>query len=143
MRLSSRLRHPPKVPRVEKPRAEGQFHLADGRRLGYAEFGNAAGPVVLWFHSTLGARRQFPMIGRRAAEKLGLRVIILERPGTGWSDSHRYASVSDWVADIAQVADALDVEQARRRRSYPVVALTLWPAARWPRWSLGWLPWPS
>ncbi|MGC1155585.1 alpha/beta fold hydrolase, partial [Mycobacterium sp.] len=92
MRLSSRLRHPPLVPRVEKPRAEGQFHLSDGRRLGYAEFGDPSGPVVLWFHSTLGARRQFPMLGRRAAEKLGLRVIILERPGTGWSDSHRYGA---------------------------------------------------
>jgi pimeloyl-ACP methyl ester carboxylesterase len=111
MRLSSRLRHPPLVPRVEKPRAEGQFHLSDGRRLGYAEYGNPSGPVVLWFHSTLGARRQFPMIGRRAAEKLGLRVILIERPGTGWSDSHRYAAVSDWVADIAQVADTLDVER--------------------------------
>jgi len=111
MRLNSRLRHPPKVPRVEKPRAEGQFHLADGRRLGYAEYGNPSGPVVLWFHSTLGARRQFPMIGRRAAEKLGLRVILIERPGTGWSDSHRYGAVSDWVADISQLADALDVER--------------------------------
>ena len=105
------MRHPPLVPRVEKPRAEGQFHLSDGRRLGYAEFGDPAGPVVLWFHSTLGARRQFPMVGRRAAQKLGLRVIIVERPGTGLSDSHRYAAVSDWVADMAQVADALDAER--------------------------------
>ena len=111
MSLSSRLRHPPKVPRVEKPRVEGQFNLADGRKLGYAEFGSATGPVVLWFHSTLGARRQMPMVGRRAAERAGLRVIVVERPGTGWSDSHRYGSVSEWVADMAQVADALDVER--------------------------------
>lgn len=81
MKLTNPVRHPPGVPRVEKPRTEGQFHLADGRRLGYAEFGDPSGPVVLWFHSTLGARRQFPMLGRRAAEKLGLRVIIVERPG--------------------------------------------------------------
>ena len=67
--------------------------------------------MVLWFHSTLGARRQFLAKGRRAAEKLGLRVIVIERPGTGLSDSHRYASVSEWVADMAQVADALDAEQ--------------------------------
>ena len=57
--MDNPLRHPPGVPRVEKPRAEGQFHLSDGRRLGYAEFGDPAGPVVLWFHGTLGARRQF------------------------------------------------------------------------------------
>jgi pimeloyl-ACP methyl ester carboxylesterase len=60
----------------------------------------------------------------------------MERPGTGWSDSHRYASVSDWVADVAQVADALDVERLG------VVGLSggghmLWRAAHWPRWSLG------
>ena len=51
------------------------------------------------------------MLGRRAAEKLGLRVIIVERPGTGLSDSHRYAAVTDWAADMAQVADALDAER--------------------------------
>jgi pimeloyl-ACP methyl ester carboxylesterase len=67
--------------------------------------------VVLWFHGTLGARRQFPMLGRHAAENLGLRVIIVERPGTGLSDSYRYSAVTDWVADIAQVADALDAER--------------------------------
>lgn len=109
--MDNPLRHPPGVPRVEKPRAEGQFHLADGRRLGYAEFGDPLGPVVLWFHGTLGARRQFLAEGRRAAEKLGLRVIVVERPGTGLSDSHRYTSVSEWVADMAQVADALDAKK--------------------------------
>ena len=109
--MDNPLRHPPGVPRVEKPRAEGQFLLADGRRLGYAEFGDPTGPVVLWFHGTLGARRQFLAKGRRAAETLGLRVIVIERPGTGLSDSHRYSSVSEWVADMAQVADALDAEQ--------------------------------
>ncbi|MDT5208426.1 MAG: hypothetical protein QOF67_841, partial [Mycobacterium sp.] len=109
--MDNPLRHPPGVPRVEKPRAEGQFHLADGRRLGYAEFGDPSGPVVLWFHGTLGARRQFLAKGRRAAERLGLRVIVIERPGTGLSDSHRYSSVSEWVTDMAQVVDALEAEK--------------------------------
>jgi pimeloyl-ACP methyl ester carboxylesterase len=111
MELSNPFRHPPGVPRVEKPPAEGRFNLADGRGLGYAQFGDPTGPVVLWFHGTLGARRQFPALGRRAAEDLGLRVIVVERPGTGLSDSHRYTAVTDWVPDIAQVADALDAEQ--------------------------------
>jgi pimeloyl-ACP methyl ester carboxylesterase len=111
MKLTNPLRQPPRVPRVETPRAEGQFHLSDGRRLGYAEFGEPDGAVVLGFHGTLGARRQFPLLGRRAAERLGLRVIIVERPGTGLSDAHRYPAVIDWVADMAQVADALDAER--------------------------------
>src|ERR1700739_3568594 len=108
MALSNPLREPPGVPRVEMPRAEGRFRLSDGRGIGYAEFGDPTGPVVLWFHGTLGARRQFPANGRRSAENLGLRVVVLERPGTGLSDSYRYSAVADCVGDIAQVADALD-----------------------------------
>jgi len=105
------MRKLPRVQRVETPRAEGQFRLSGGRQLGYAEFADPAGAVVLWFHGTLGARRQFPLLGRRAAERLGLRVIIVEQPGTWLSDAHRYPAVFDWVADMAQVADALEVER--------------------------------
>ncbi|MDI3313607.1 MAG: alpha/beta hydrolase [Mycobacterium sp.] len=111
MKLSNPLRHPFRVPRVEKPGAEGRFHLPDGRRLGYAEFGDPAGAVVLWFHGTLGARRQFPLAGRRAAEKLGLRVVVVERPGSGLSDAHRYHAVVDWAADMAEVSDQLGAER--------------------------------
>ena len=76
MRMTNPMRHPFRVPRVEKPRAEGRFYLPTGRRLGFAEFGDPSGEPVLWFHGTPGGRRQFPLLGRRAAEKLGLRVII-------------------------------------------------------------------
>jgi pimeloyl-ACP methyl ester carboxylesterase len=67
--------------------------------------------VVLWFHGTPGARRQFPLLGRRAAEKLGLRVVVVERPGSGLSAPHHYAAVADWAADVADVADALGAER--------------------------------
>jgi pimeloyl-ACP methyl ester carboxylesterase len=99
------------VPRIEKPRAEGRLYLPNGRRLGYAEYGDPSGKVVLWFHGTPGGRRQFPLLGRRAAEKLGLRVILVERPGTGLSDPHPYDAVADWATDMAHVADALGAEQ--------------------------------
>ena len=111
MKPNNPLRHPFRVPRVEKPRAEGRFYLPNGRRLGYAEFGDPSGVVVLWFHGTPGARRQFPLVGRRAAMKLGLRVVVLERPGSGLSDPHPYAAVADWVTDMAAVADALGAER--------------------------------
>jgi len=111
MKPTNPLRHPFRVPRVEQPHAEGRFHLPDGRRLGYAEYGDPSGAVVLWFHGTLGARRHFPLLGRRAAEKLGLRVVVVERPGSGMSDPHPYAAVADWATDMAEVADALDAKQ--------------------------------
>jgi pimeloyl-ACP methyl ester carboxylesterase len=111
MKLNNPLQHPFRVPRVDKPRAEGRFHLPDGRRIGYAEFGDPAGPVVLWFDGTPGARRQFPLVGRRAATRLGLRVVVVERPGSGLSDPHPYAAMADWATDITQVADALGAER--------------------------------
>ncbi|MFZ3316123.1 MAG: alpha/beta hydrolase, partial [Mycobacterium sp.] len=40
MKPSNPLRHPFRVPRVEKPRAEGRFYLPEGRRIGYAEYGD-------------------------------------------------------------------------------------------------------
>ncbi len=111
MRPSNPLQHPFRVPRVDKPRAEGRFHLSNGRRLGFAEFGDPSGAVVLWCHGTPGARRQFPLVGRRAAAKLGLRVVVVERPGSGMSDPHAYAAVADWATDMAEVADALGAKR--------------------------------
>ncbi len=111
MRLKNPWRHPFGVPRIEKPRAEGRFHLTGRRRLGYAEYGDPSGPVVLWFHGTPGGRRQFPLLGRRAAENLGLRVVVMERPGSGLSDPHAYNAVADWAADMAEVADTLGAER--------------------------------
>jgi pimeloyl-ACP methyl ester carboxylesterase len=102
---------PFRVPRVEKPRAEGRFYLPTGRRLGFAEFGDPSGEPVLWFHGTPGGRRQFPLLGRRAAEKLGLRVVAVERPGSGLSDPHPYESMADWATDVTHVADSLGAQR--------------------------------
>jgi pimeloyl-ACP methyl ester carboxylesterase len=111
MKLTPPLRHPFRVPRVAKPREEGRYNLPNGRRLGFAEYGDPSGAVVLWCHGTPGARRQFPLLGRRAAEKLGLRVVVVERPGSGLSAPHAYAAVADWATDIAHVADALGADR--------------------------------
>lgn len=91
----------------EPPRIEGIIQLQDGRHLGYAEFGDPHGPLVLWFHGTPGARRQVPPVGRTAAAELGLRIVCVERPGVGDSTDHGYVRLIDWAGDVAQVADAL------------------------------------
>ncbi len=87
------------------PRAEGTIHLGDGRRLGYAEFGDPGGPLVLWFHGSPGARRQIPPAGRAAATRLGLRLVCVERPGVGDSTDYAYPKLCDWAVDVAAVAD--------------------------------------
>jgi pimeloyl-ACP methyl ester carboxylesterase len=85
--------------------------LGDERRLGYAEFGDPDGPLVLWFHGSPGARRQIPPAGRRAAEELGLRLVCVERPGVGDSTDHSYERLTDWAADVALLADHLGHER--------------------------------
>lgn len=111
MSVNNPWRRPFGVPRAETPRAEGRFHLPDGRRLGFAEYGDPAGPVVFWFHGTPGGRRQLPLVGRRAAEDLGLRVVVVERPGSGLSDPHAYDAVADWAGDVAHLADLVGAER--------------------------------
>ncbi|HET9874972.1 MAG TPA: alpha/beta hydrolase [Mycobacterium sp.] len=105
------MRHPFGVAPAEEPRAEGRFTLPSGRRLGYAEYGDPSGPVVLWFHGTPGGRRQVPLLGRRTAENLGLRIVAVERPGTQLSDPYRYQSVAQWATDLGHVTDTLDAHR--------------------------------
>src|SRR5947209_3562714 len=93
------------------PRLEGTVALHDGRQLGYAEFGDPRGPVVFWFHGMPGARRQFAPSGRSAADRLGLRVISVERPGVGESSDHLYGRLSDWAVDVAEVADYFAIDR--------------------------------
>jgi hypothetical protein len=47
------------MPKIRPPRFQGTFHLKDGRKLGYAEYGPASGRPLLWFHASPGARRKF------------------------------------------------------------------------------------
>ena len=93
------------------PRLEGTIPLPDGRRLGYAEYGHPRGPLVLWFHGMPGARRQVPPAGREAADRLGLRIVCVERPGVGDSTDHLYPVLCDWAQDVGVVADHLGYER--------------------------------
>jgi pimeloyl-ACP methyl ester carboxylesterase len=77
------------------------------RVLGFAEYGDPEGRLVLWHHGTPGARRQIPLAGRRAAERLGVRLVCVERPGVGDSTDHRYRSFRDWADDVAVVVEDL------------------------------------
>ena len=97
----------PGVARIDPPRHEGVVKVGRRRELGYAEFGDPAGRLVLWHHGTPGARRQVPLSGRRAAERLGIRLVSVERPGVGRSTDHGYRSIREWAEDAARVVDHL------------------------------------
>ncbi len=97
----------PGVRTIEPPRHEGVVRVGRRRALGYAEFGDPAGRLVLWHHGTPGARRQIPPVGRRAAERLGVRLVCVERPGIGDSTDHRYRSFREWADDAETLVDHL------------------------------------
>lgn len=97
----TRITHPPRI--------EGTVQLADGRTLGFAEFGQPNGKAVFWFHGTPGARRQIPPEARRAAQERGVRLIGIDRPGVGDSTPHQYPSLLAWADDIKSVADRLGI----------------------------------
>ncbi len=86
---------------------ESVVELTDGRVLGVAEFGPPGGFPILWFHGTPGARKQVPPAAREHAERKGVRLIGIERPGVGRSTPHHYARLIDSAGDIEQVMDLL------------------------------------
>ena len=94
-----------------RPNVESVVILPGGRALGYAEYGDPHGDVVLWFHGTPGARKQIPPDINEVATQRHYRVIGIERPGTGFSTPFTYGKVLDWATDVAAFADALGIER--------------------------------
>jgi pimeloyl-ACP methyl ester carboxylesterase len=99
------------APRLTKPRREAAIPLASGRAIGFAEYGAARGRPVLWFHGTPGGSRQIPPAARRLARDRGIRLIAVERPGVGASSPHLYPSVRGFAADVAELADELELDR--------------------------------
>src|SRR5438876_7760468 len=84
--------------------------LRDGRVLGYAEYDDPSGKPVFFFHGLPGSRRQRHPDDSIAIE-LGARIITLDRPGYGFSDFQPGRTLLNWPDDVAQLADALHIEQ--------------------------------
>jgi len=95
-------------PDVTGERAASVLTLKDGRRLGYAEFGDPQGEPLLFFHGMPGSRLEGELAGP-AAKKLGVRVIATDRPGYGLSDFVLRRAFLDWPADVIALADALGI----------------------------------
>ena len=98
---------------VERPRLEGTVAVRGSRRLGFAEFGSPHGPAIIWMHGTPGARRQIPLEARAYADREGLRIIGVDRPGIGSSTPHVYENVLDWTSDLTLLADTLGIGEMR------------------------------
>ena len=85
---------------------EQSLLLQDGRRLGYAEYGDPTGRPVFYFHGSGGSRLDRPAdVGM--LRELGVRLVSTDRPGHGLSDFQSHRRLLDWPGDVDQLADHL------------------------------------
>jgi len=97
--------------RIPSARVEGTIELDDARSIGFAEYGEPDGDAIFWFHGTPGGRRQIPPRARELAGERGVRLIGVERPGTGHSTAHLHDSLAAAAGDVEQIADRLNIER--------------------------------
>ncbi len=86
------------------------IRLPDGRRLGYAEYGDPDGMPLLFFHGTPGSRLLARFVDAPSRD-VGVRVVAPERPGYGLSDVHPKRTILDWAQDVEVLADHLHLER--------------------------------
>jgi pimeloyl-ACP methyl ester carboxylesterase len=84
--------------------------LADGRQLGYAEYGVPAGTSVFFFPGTPSGRL-FHHPDESIAVSVGARIITVDRPGYGLSDFQPGRTLLDWPRDVVQLADGLKLDR--------------------------------
>lgn len=87
-----------------------QAQLKDGRRLGFAEFGDPNGKPVIVFHDLWG-NRNLRHPDDTIIKNMGIRLIGIDRPGYGMSTRKPNRSVMDVVDDIMLLSKALKLEQ--------------------------------
>jgi pimeloyl-ACP methyl ester carboxylesterase len=89
---------------------EGQITLADGRTVGYADYGTPDQTAVLWCHGGPGCRYE-PDLVAGAAERAGLRLVGVDRPGYGRSTPNPGRTIGGWVQEGFVVADHLGIDR--------------------------------
>ncbi len=87
-----------------------QLRLPGGRRLTYAEFGDAGGRPVMSFHGGLSCRLEV-RFADELCRRLGVRLIAPDRPGIGRSDLQVPRCLLDWPQDVTRLADDLGIDR--------------------------------
>ena len=82
--------------------------LSDGRKLGYAEYGDAGGSPIFYFHGFPGSRIEGRPLSDTANAR-NVRLIAVDRPGMGLSDYQPKRRIVDWPRDVSELADQLGV----------------------------------
>lgn len=85
-----------------------QITLNDGRKLGFAEYGNSSGDPILLFHGSPGSRYEVAVIDEHALDE-GTRIIVVERPGYGLSTPKPDRTILDWANDVEELLNNLEL----------------------------------
>jgi len=89
---------------------EHTIQLYDGRRLAYARYGDPDGVPVFYFTGGNSSRLEGEWFAD-AAQKLGVNLIVPDRPGFGQSDFQPGRRLLDWPEDISHLADRLSLDR--------------------------------
>lgn len=92
------------------PLSEHTLTLRDGRTLSYAQQGDLSGKPLFFIHGNPGSRLMSHP-DESIAESLGARIITMDRPGYGHSSFQPKRRLLDFPDDLAQLADALEIDQ--------------------------------
>ncbi|CAN5690965.1 alpha/beta hydrolase [soil metagenome] len=95
---------------LRPPREARSIRLDDGRSLGFDDVGARDGVPVIYFHG-FGSSRVIRHPDDSIAERLGVRLIAVDRPGIGASSGRPGRRMLDWPADVAALADSLGIER--------------------------------
>ncbi len=82
--------------------------LPDGRKLGYATYGDPDGYPIVALHGTPGSRLWFKG-DDPVSEQLGIRLISTDRPGYGLSTAQAGRKLLDYPGDIELLLNQLEI----------------------------------
>jgi pimeloyl-ACP methyl ester carboxylesterase len=91
-------------------KSQNNITLSDGRKLGFAEFGETQGEPVFYFHGFPGSRLE-AKLAETMAKDSQVRFIGIDRPGFGLSDFKPKRALVDWPNDVTELADSLGIDQ--------------------------------
>ena len=94
---------------VKGSNTNNTIRLADGRTIGYAEYGKLHGFPIFYFHGGQESRLSSAFMDSTANE-LGIRIISPDRPGIGLSSFQANRTFLDWGNDVNELADSLGIK---------------------------------